>query len=552
MNKTQQTVIVSAVRTPMGSFNGVFSGVSATKLGSIAIVEALKRAHVRPDQVDAVYMGCVLSAGLGQAPARQASIGAGIPHSVGATTVNKVCGSSLKTVIMASQAIALGKAKIVVAGGMENMTRAPYLLEKARQGYRLGHTELVDSVIKDGLWDVYNNFHMGDGGELCAAKYRLTRREVDDFALESYRRAQSAIANGVFKREIVPVDVPQRKGSPLTIMEDEEPNRVDLKKMCELKPVFKADGLLTVGNSPSCNDGAAALVVMAEDEAARLGLAPMARIIDSAGAALAPEWFTIAPIEAIKLVLKQTGLSISDIDLFEINEAFSAVSVAINRELGLNPKKVNVNGGAVALGHPIGATGARILTTLLYALEANGTRRGLASLCIGGGEAIAIVVERMLKEAKHGGRTVSVQQQNPTATDATRKGSRKPLEQSGDELERRPLMGTETKTNRFEMMEMAKVWKEGYLQGLETSLQLQEQNEQLVKQAVRQGLSAYQQWLAMVPFFAIFQTSQDMAEPLLETACETSFEYYETAVAGPARKYTFEANKKVLDTLIPN
>jgi acetyl-CoA C-acetyltransferase len=395
VSRIQQAVIVSAVRTPMGSFNGVFSSVPATKLGSLAIAEALKRVHVQPERVDDVYMGCVLSAGLGQAPARQASIGAGIPHSVGATTVNKVCGSSLKTVIMASQAIALGEARIIVAGGMENMTRAPYLLEKARQGYRLGHAELVDSLVKDGLWDVYNNFHMGNGGELCAAKYRLTRQEVDDFALESYRRAQSAIATGIFKQEIVPVDVPSRKGASLTIMEDEEPNRVDLKKLRELKPVFQEDGVLTVGNSPSCNDGAAALIVMAEDEAMRLELAPIARIIGYAGAALAPEWFTIAPVEAIKLVLKKTGLSIADIDLFEINEAFSAVSLAINRELGLDPKRVNVNGGAVALGHPIGATGARILTTLLYALEAKDARRGLASLCIGGGEAIAMVVERM-------------------------------------------------------------------------------------------------------------------------------------------------------------
>jgi len=275
------------------------------------------------------------------------------------------------------------------------MTRAPYLLEKARQGYRLGHAELVDSLIKDGLWDVYNNFHMGNAGELCAAKYRLTRKEVDDFALESYRRAQHAIATGAFKREIVPVDVPQRKGATLSVTDDEEPNRADLKKLHHLKPAFQEDGVLTVGNSPSCNDRAAALVVMAEEEAAHLGLAPMARIIGYAGAALAPEWLTIAPVEAIKLVLKKTGLSFSDIDLFEINEAFSAVSLAINRELGLDPKKVNVNGGAVALGHPIGATGARILTTLLYAMEAGGAKRGLASLCIGGGEALAIVVERM-------------------------------------------------------------------------------------------------------------------------------------------------------------
>lgn len=394
MSQTKRAVIVSAVRTPMGSFNGAFSQVPATKLGSLAIAEALKRTHLPPDRVEQVYMGCVLSAGLGQAPARQASIGAGIPDLIGATTVNKVCGSSIQTVIMASQAIALGEASIVVAGGMENMTRAPYLLEKARQGYRLGHAELVDSLVKDGLWDVYNNFHMGKGGELCAAKYRLTRDELDDFALESYRRAREAIATGIFKQEIVPVEVPQRKGLAVTVTEDEEPNRVDLGKLRELKPVFQDDGVLTVGNSPSCNDGAAVLVIMAEEEAKRRGLSPMARIVDYAGAALAPEWFTIAPIEAIKRVLKKTGLTVGDIELFEINEAFSAVSLAINRELGLDEKKVNVNGGAVALGHPIGATGARILTTLLHAMAARGARRGLAGLCIGGGEALAIIVER--------------------------------------------------------------------------------------------------------------------------------------------------------------
>jgi len=394
VSEKKQAVIASAVRTPMGSFHGVFSPLAATKLGSIAIAEALQRIHLPPERVDEVYMGCVLSAGLGQAPARQASIGAGIPNSVGATTINKVCGSSLKAVIMASQTIALGEARIIVAGGMENMTRAPYLLEKARQGYRLGHAELVDSLVKDGLWDVYNNFHMGHGGELCAAKYQLTRNELDDFALESYRRAREAVAMGTFKREIVSVDVPQKKGPVLAVADDEEPNRVDLKRLRELKPVFQEDGVLTVGNSPSCNDGAAALVVMTEEEAENLGLTPMARIVGYAGSALAPEWFTIAPVEAIKLVLKKTGLSVNDIDLFEINEAFSAVSLAINRELGLDPKRVNVNGGAVALGHPIGATGARILTTLLHAMEVRDARRGLAALCIGGGEALAMIVER--------------------------------------------------------------------------------------------------------------------------------------------------------------
>jgi acetyl-CoA C-acetyltransferase len=394
VNARHRAVIVSAARTPMGSFNGSYSSIPATKLGSLAIAEAVKRIQLPGDRIDEALMGCVLSAGLGQAPARQAAIGAGLPHSVGAVTVNKVCGSSLQAVMMATRAIALGEAKVMVAGGMENMTRAPYLLEKARQGYRLGHGELTDSVIKDGLWDVYNQFHMGNAGELCAAKYRLSRQEVDDFALESYSRARDAIARGAFKKEIVPVEVPQKKGAPALISDDEEPNRVDLSKLRQLKPVFQDDGVLTVGNSPSCNDGAAALVVMAEEEAARLGLAPMARIVSYAGAALAPEWFTIAPVDAIRRLLKQTGLSVNDVDLFEINEAFSAVSLAINRELGLDPKKVNVNGGAVALGHPIGATGARILTTLLYAMEERDLRRGLAALCIGGGEALALMVER--------------------------------------------------------------------------------------------------------------------------------------------------------------
>jgi len=372
----------------------MFSRIPATRLGSLAIGEALKRIQLPGEHVEGVLMGCVLSAGLGQAPARQASIHAGIPNSVGAVTVNKVCGSSLQTVIMAAQAIRLGEAKVIVAGGMENMTRAPYLLEKARQGYRLGHGELTDSLIKDGLWDVYNNFHMGQGGELCAAKYRFSREALDDFALESYRRAQDAIATGAFKREIVPVEVPQKKGPPVLVVDDEEPNRVDLSNLRLLKPVFHEKGVLTVGNSPSCNDGAAALVIMAEEEAKRLGLVPMARILGYAGAALAPEWFTIAPVEAIRRVLKQTNLSLADIDLFEINEAFSAVSLAINHELGLDSKHVNVHGGAVALGHPIGATGARLLTTLLYAMESRGARRGLASLCIGGGEALAIILER--------------------------------------------------------------------------------------------------------------------------------------------------------------
>lgn len=395
MKHSNEAVIVSAVRTPMGSFNGVFSHIPATKLGSLAIAEALNRIDLSGDLVDQVYMGCVLSAGLGQAPARQAAIGAGLPTSVGATTINKVCGSSLMSVILATQAIKLDEASIVVAGGMESMTGAPYLLPRARQGYRLGHGEVVDSLVKDGLWDVYNNFHMGKGGELCAAKYHLRREDLDAFALESYRRARMAIASGAFKQEIVPVSVPQKKGGSIGVIDDEEPNRVDLDGLQGLQPVFQEDGLLTVGNSPSCNDGAAALVLMEEEEADLHGISPLARIVGYAAAALAPEWFTIAPIQAIRKVLKQTSLSLKDIDLFEINEAFSSVSLAINRELGLDTANVNVNGGAVALGHPIGATGARILTTLLYAMEARGDRLGLATLCIGGGEALAVVIERM-------------------------------------------------------------------------------------------------------------------------------------------------------------
>jgi acetyl-CoA C-acetyltransferase len=391
--KRVQAVIVSAVRTPIGSFNGAFSTVPATKLGSIAIAEALRRIQLRGEQIEQVYMGCVLTAGLGQAPARQASIGAGIPTSVPATTVNKVCGSSLQTVVMAIQTIGMGDARIVVAGGMENMTLAPYLLERARQGYRIGHAQVIDSMIKDGLWDVYNNFHMGDAGDLCARKYGFTRAELDGFALESYRRSRLAISSGAFKREIVPVEVAGKKDS-VTVSEDEEPNRVDLGRMRTLGPAFGKDGLHTAGNSSSANDGAAALVLMAEDEAEALGLKPLARIVGYAGAALAPEWFTIAPAEAIRRLLKNTGLSVGEIDLFEINEAFSSVSLAINRELGLDPAKVNVNGGAVSLGHPIGAAGARVLTTLLYVMEGRNARRGIASLCIGGGEALALLVER--------------------------------------------------------------------------------------------------------------------------------------------------------------
>lgn len=394
MTSMHQAVIVSAARTPIGSFNGALSSIPSTQLGSLVIAEALRRAQVPSERVDEVFMGCVLQAGLGQAPARQALLGAGLPDTVEATTINKVCGSGLKSIMLAAQAVALGEARIIVAGGMESMSCAPHLLAEPRQRYRIGHRELTDSVIKDGLWDPYGDVYMGQYGETCAEKYGFTRAELDDFAMESYRRARHAVTTGAFRREIVPVSVPNRRGIHSVVTEDEEPNRVDLARLSVLKSAFKADGLLTAGNSSSCNDGAAALVLVSEAHASLSGLVPMARIVGYAGWASTPEWFTIAPVKAITRVLDKTGLSLADIDLFEINEAFSSASLAIQRELNLDPGKVNVNGGAVALGHPIGASGARIVTTLLYALEARGLRRGLASICIGGGEALAIVVER--------------------------------------------------------------------------------------------------------------------------------------------------------------
>ena len=390
-----QPVILSAVRTPIGSFQGSLEEIPATELGSMVIGEAVRRAHVTPESVDEVFMGNVFTAGLGQAPARQAAIGAGLPTSVGATTVNKVCGSSLKAVIMAAQTIGCGDSKIAIAAGMENMSRVPYVLESARKGYRLGHAQLVDSLIKDGLWDVYNNWHMGNAGELCARLFGLTREETDDFALESYSRARRAIAEGAFRSELIPVRSKASNKQSIIIVEDEEPNRVDLEKLRSLRSAFESEGVLTAGNSSKCSDGAAAVVLASTQEASRRGLRPMARILGYAEAGISPEHFPLAPVEAIHKVLKLTGFSINQIDLFEINEAFSSVSLCINRELGLDRSKVNVHGGAVALGHPIGATGARILTTLLYALKQRGGRLGLASLCIGGGEAIAIVVESL-------------------------------------------------------------------------------------------------------------------------------------------------------------
>ena len=391
----QRAVIVSACRTPIGSFQGKLSGASATQLGSVVIREALARAHLRHEQVDEVIMGNVLSAGLGQAPARQAALGAGLPYDVTCTTINKVCGSGLKAVMLAAQAILVDDAEIIVAGGMESMSNAPYLLMKARTGYRMGSGELVDSMVHDGLWDVYNQFHMGAAGEICARILKISREEQDAFALQSYERARKAQTNGQFAREIVAVKPRQEGSEDLTLLdEDEEPGRLDVLKLPSLKPSFEKHGSITAGNASSISDGAAAVVVMSEDRARSLGLKPLARIIGCTTYGTEPAWFTTAPAKAIASLLQRTDRSLAEVDLFEINEAFAVCSIAVNRELGLDPEKVNVRGGAVALGHPIGASGARVLTTLLHALEDLSLKRGVASLCLGGGEAVALMVER--------------------------------------------------------------------------------------------------------------------------------------------------------------
>lgn len=356
--------------------------------------EAVKRAGIKKEDVDEVIMGCVLSSGVGQAPARQAAIFAGLPASVQCMTINKVCGSGLKSVMLAAQAIMVGDADVVVAGGMESMSNAPYLLEKARTGYKMGHGQLVDSMIKDGLWDVYNDFHMGNAAELCAKECSVSREAQDEFAILSYRRALDAQRKGLFKDEIVPVIMKGKKGEDVVVSEDEEPKKVNFEKVPTLKPVFLKDGTVTAANASSINDGAAAVVVMSKEKAVALGIKPHARIVAQASAAKAPEWFTTAPADVIDKVLKKANLKKDDIDLFEINEAFAVVSLAVNKILGLDINRVNVNGGAVALGHPIGASGARILTTLLHAMRQRDVKRGLAALCIGGGEASALIVER--------------------------------------------------------------------------------------------------------------------------------------------------------------
>jgi acetyl-CoA C-acetyltransferase len=388
-------VLVSAARTPVGSFLGKLSSLPAPALGSAAIKGALERGGVAPGDVEAVVFGNVLQAGQGQAPARQASLGAGIPNTVPCVTVHKVCGSGMRAAMDVANAILAGEYEAAVAGGMESMSNSPYLLEKARTGYRMGHGTLVDSMIKDGLWDPYGDKHMGSCAEMCVSKYSFTREQQDAFALESYKRAQAAVKGGLFADEIVPVEVPAKKGPPVVVDSDEEPFAAPLEKMPTLKPSFQKDGSVTAANSSKINDGAAAMVIASEERAKAAGWKPIARLVAWSGVAQEPEWFTTAPVGAIQKLLGKTGLSVSDVDLWEINEAFAAVAMAAIHDLSLDPARVNVRGGAVALGHPIGASGARILTTLVHALRREGKKRGVAAICIGGGEATATLVETL-------------------------------------------------------------------------------------------------------------------------------------------------------------
>lgn len=390
----KNVVILSAARTPMGSFGGSLSAVSATKLGAIAIQEAVKRAGIASDQIQEIYMGNVLSANLGQAPATQAAKFAGLGD-IPSTTINKVCASGTKAVMLAAQSIALGINEIVVAGGMESMSNVPFYLDKARQGYKLGHQQVTDGLIRDGLWDVYNDYHMGNAAELCASTCNISREEQDAFAIESYQRAQAAYEKGLFKEEIVNVEIPGRAGAVTVISEDEEFKAVKFDKIPTLKPVFKKDGTVTAANASTLNDGASAMVLMSEEKALALGLKPLAKIIGYADAQQAPEWFTTAPSKAIPRALANAGINADQVDFYEINEAFSVVALANNQELKLDSNKVNVNGGAVALGHPLGSSGCRIIVTLLSVLKQNNGKIGVAAICNGGGGASAVVIERM-------------------------------------------------------------------------------------------------------------------------------------------------------------
>ncbi|HWP34637.1 MAG TPA: thiolase family protein [Thermodesulfobacteriota bacterium] len=387
-------VVLSAARTPIGAFQGALAPLAAPQLGAAAIRAAVARAGLEPGEVDEVLMGQVVQAGSGQAPARQAAVGAGLPLSVGATTVNKVCGSGLKAVMLGAQAIRSGESEVVVAGGMESMSNAPYLLDRARAGYRLGDALLLDALYRDGLVDPFSGRVMGLCAELCAAEYAVGREAQDAYALESYRRARDAIASGAFAREVVPVEVPRPKGGAATVDTDEEPGRVDLARVASLKPAFKPDGTVTPANASKLNDGAAAVVLASERRAAALGRRPLARIVAQASAAREPEWFTVAPADAIRALLRRVGRHPADVDLYEINEAFAVVAIVVSRLLDLPPERVNVRGGAVALGHPVGASGARILVTLLHAMADRGAKTGVAAICLGGGEAVALLVER--------------------------------------------------------------------------------------------------------------------------------------------------------------
>jgi acetyl-CoA C-acetyltransferase len=387
--------IVGAARTPVGSFGGSLAGLSATKLGAIAIKAALERSKVPGDAVGEVIMGCVLPAGLGQAPARQAALGAGLPQSAGCVTINKVCGSGLKAVMLGAQTIMTGDNEVVVAGGMESMSNAPYLLPKARDGYRMGNQTVVDGMVHDGLWDAYNNCHMGSCADLCGKEKDITRQQQDEMAMLSYDRALAATKEGKFKTEIVPVEVPQRKGPPKIFDEDEEPKRGDNSKVPNLKPAFNKDGSVTAANASSINDGGAAVILASKEAVEKYHLKPMAKILGWGSHAQAPEWFTTAPAGAVEKALKKLNLKASDIDLYEINEAFAVVTLVTNKTFGLTMDNVNVWGGACSIGHPIGASGCRIFVTLLHVLADRGKKRGLATLCIGGGEAVAVVVERV-------------------------------------------------------------------------------------------------------------------------------------------------------------
>lgn len=393
----KEVYIITGARTPVGSFNGILSSFTAPQLGSISIKEAVMRAKIKPETIDEVIMGCVLQGGLGQAPARQASIGAGIPPSVSCMTINKVCGSGLKSAMIGMNEIMLGESEIVVAGGMESMTNAPYYLDRARNGYRMGNGRIIDGMIHDGLWDPYGNIHMGNIGEICAKEYKITREQQDEFAKNSYEKALEAIKNGYFKDQIVPLELKDKKGNTTLIDEDEEPKKVNFEKSGSLRPAFTKDGTITAFNASKINDGAAALILMSKQKTEQLGSKPTAKILAQATHSQAPDWFTTAPAYVIDKVCKKAGVKKEDIDLFEINEAFAVVSLVVNQIAGIDNSKVNVTGGAIAFGHPIGMSGARLLLTLSHNLKRLNKRYGLATLCIGGGEAVAVIIENLMK-----------------------------------------------------------------------------------------------------------------------------------------------------------